>query len=412
MVHVAQLVLSPPARSETFIVSQLTGLLEREVKVTLCPRFTTGESACIKELLEHPRFAIGASGIEPRGSIYGSCCSFVEVMTARQAQIPLLRAWIYPGTGGFRRGVPYLYKCLDAIKPDLIHCQFGTLAQSVSRLNELGLVSAPMLVSIRGWDISQALRRRGRYLYLRPFRQKAFFLPVSNYFARKLIELGCPVNRIRVLRSGIVLRNFEFSPRFTDAIQELHLVCIGRFVEKKGLSDAIEALRLLSQDGRKVRMTIVGWGALESDLRKQAVDAGVIELVSFVGQKSHPEVIEIMRDANVFIAPSITADDGDEEGIPNVLKEAMATGVPVISTRHSGIPELVQDGITGFLVNQRKPTEIAEAVVKLCEMPPDRRRQMCEAARKLVEKEYDSEAITSRLMQIYSEILDSSAERC
>jgi colanic acid/amylovoran biosynthesis glycosyltransferase len=409
MVHVAHLVNSFPARSETFIIAQLKGLLQREVSITLCPRFNYEDGRQIEHLYQYPHFTVGMPGVAPRGNAIDSLHSFAQVMGAGKALIPMARAWLSPGPGGFRRGMPRLHKCLDTIKPDIIHCQFGTLSQSVARLKELKLISAPIIVSIRGWDISQALQRRGPDFYRRPIRQQAFFLPVCNYFASRLIKLGCPERRIRVLRSGLVLKNFNYSPRWGDPTDAVHIVCIGRFVEKKGLSDAIEALALLLQDGRRARMTLVGWGPLEGDLQKKVAEKGLKDCVSFVGSKSHHEAIQIMRTADVFVAPSVTAPDGDEEGIPNVLKESMAIGVPVISTRHSGIPELIEHGVTGLLVNQRSPTEIARAVIELSEMSAVRRHCLCKAARNLIEKEYDSEAIVNQLLKIYTEILEVEA---
>ena len=130
---------------------------------------------------------------------------------------------------------------------------------------------------------------------------------------------------------------------------------MARLVEKKGLEHAIAAFGLIADRYPDCTYNIVGDGVLRARLTEQIRALGLRRRVILRGWASQPDVIRWMRESSVLVAPSVTAPSGDEEGIPNALKEAMCLGIPVIATDHAGIPELVQDGITGVLVPERPP---------------------------------------------------------
>jgi colanic acid/amylovoran biosynthesis glycosyltransferase len=129
-------------------------------------------------------------------------------------------------------------------------------------------------------------------------------------------------------------------------------------------------------------------------------ELGVQQSVRLVGAKANAEVIDLLASHHLFVAPSVTAASGDREGIPNVLKEAMATGMPVVSTRHSGIPELVEDGVSGYLVSERDVGALASRLRDLVEHP-ERWPAMGRAGRTRVENGFASQRLNERLFQLY-----------
>jgi colanic acid/amylovoran biosynthesis glycosyltransferase len=126
--------------------------------------------------------------------------------------------------------------------------------------------------------------------------------------------------------------------------------------------------------------------------------------VELVGARSHAEVIALLREAHLFVAPCVTAENGDQEGIPNALKEAMAMGIPVLSTWHSGIPELVEDGVSGLLVPERDSEALADGLAYLIDQP-ERWPAMGRAGRDKVDAEFNSEKLTHDLIGLYREAI-------
>lgn len=168
-----------------------------------------------------------------------------------------------------------------------------------------------------------------------------------------------------------------------------NILSVGRLVPKKGFPALIEALYLLRQKGYNFRCVIVGNGPLKESLQKQIADLQLGDRVQLAPEMSQKELVEYYREADVFALACEVQEDGDRDGIPNVIVEAMALGVPVVSTRISGIPECVEDGVTGILVPQKNPAALAEALASLFDQPA-RARKLARAARQKVEREFDS----------------------
>ncbi|MGE0133995.1 MAG: glycosyltransferase [Dehalococcoidia bacterium] len=224
-------------------------------------------------------------------------------------------------------------------------------------------------------------------------RAAAFVVTVSEYNVADLqARIGEHVD-LYLIRNGLDLERFEFR---TDVDATAPIVGAGRLVEKKGFADLIDACRLLGAGGWSC--TIVGDGPLRGALEAQAHMFGVD--VSFTGALAHRELLRHMRGATVFVAPSVVASDGNRDGIPTVLVEAMALGVPVVSTAVTGIPELVRDGETGLLCQPRDPMALAAATARLLG-DPELLRRVTTNARALVEREYDARRNTAQLRALF-----------
>lgn len=155
-----------------------------------------------------------------------------------------------------------------------------------------------------------------------------------------------------------------------------------------------------------IEYNVIGDGPLRESLQQLIQDLNVGHIVKLLGWKQHQEIVEILDNSHIFLAPSVTAKGGDQEGTPNVLKEAMAMGLPVISTPHGGIPELIEDGISGFLVPERDADAIAEKLSYLIEHP-EVWPQMGQVGRAQVEEKYDMNKLNDELVEIYQQLLNS-----
>lgn len=248
---------------------------------------------------------------------------------------------------------------------DVVHCQFADLAPHVERLRSLGVFSAPICVHLRGIDITRRPLELGVALYRRIFARADLVLANCAHFQQRALQLGCPPDKLGVLRTGIDIDAFAWrAPRDPQQLP-VRLVLVARLVEKKGVRWAILALAHLLRRGRQLELTLVGEGPLRAALQQQVRDLGIAEHVHWRGELSNTQVIGELRNADVLLAPSVRASDGDEDAPVNTLKEAMAIGLPVIGTRHGGIPELIEHGVNGYLVPERDDAALADAIDRL-----------------------------------------------
>ena len=243
-----------------------------------------------------------------------------------------------------------------------------------------------------------------RLFYQGVYRQAAFVLPVCRFLAELHRSAGCPEEKIRVVVSGLEVKEYEYIPASPPRDRPCRVVMVGRLVEKKGFQYGLEALDILARQGIEMQGTIVGDGPLRMELERQSRSMPPPMQVHFTGALSGQEAQQAIRSADIVLVPSIRAEDGDQEGIPNVLKEAMAIGRPVVASHHAGIPELVVDGVNGTLVPERDGCAIAGALQRLSGLP-DRWAEMVACARRTVEDRFDNPRICESLVKVYHDAL-------
>ncbi|MDN5726873.1 MAG: glycosyltransferase, partial [Propionibacteriales bacterium] len=203
---------------------------------------------------------------------------------------------------------------------------------------------------------------------------------------------------ITLIRNGVELSRFDWSAPGPIG-QPLRIAAVGRLVEKKGFNRLIESVRRLAADGFGTEVRIAGSGELHADLAEQIDAGGTGAFVQLLGPRSQSEVIELLAWADVLVAPCVVGRDGNADGLPTVLLEAMALGVPVISTDVTGIGEAVRNDAgerTGILIRPSDVNALSEALRTVAD-PDFDRVSMCRAARALVEREYSSTTQSSRL---------------
>jgi len=293
-----------------------------------------------------------------------------------------------------------------AYAPALVHAHFAPDGLRALALAET--LGVPLVTSLRGYDVSRsnaALLLSGRLSWMnyalfqrRLMRRGDLFLAVSDALRRRAIARGYPAERTVTHYNGVDLELFPAGPGGGDTI-----LYVGRLVEKKGLRTLLRAFDILRATCPCAELVIIGEGPLRAELERLAGES-----VRFLGSQPQAVVADRMRRAAVLAAPSVTARDGDAEGLPNVIVEAAASALPVVGTDHQGIPEAIVEGETGFLV----PEGDAEALAgRLATILGDRglRDRMGAAARALARQRFDFSRQIRRLETIYDSV---RAERC
>lgn len=291
---------------------------------------------------------------------------------------------------------------LRAARPKLIHAHFGT--DGLKMLNLARALHLPLITHLRGYDVTRsraALLASGRPGWSRYALQRGrlmeqgnLFLAVSDALRKQAVALGYPAKRLRTHYNGVDLDRFQPGKRPREPDTILH---IGRLVEKKGTADLLAALAGMTG----VRLIVIGEGPLRAQLQRQAGALGV--KAQFLGAQNAGEVAEWLRRATLLAVPSVTARDGDAEGLPNVVVEGAASGIPVVATRHAGIPEAVEDGTTGYLVKEGDRAALAARLRELLDSA-HLRREMGFAARALAVERFDRVQQAERLEAIYDEV--------
>lgn len=294
-------------------------------------------------------------------------------------------------------------------KPKLIHAHFGV--DGVYALELAHSLGVPLVTTFHGFDVTRttgSLLFSGRpslinYVVFRKrlAAQGALFICVSEYIRNRLINLGFPVDRTITHYIGVDTAAIRPQQECPQSKVILH---VARLVEKKGTQYLIHAFSRVVRKCPDTQLVIIGEGPLRPQLERLAISAGLQQQVIFLGARPHSEVLNWMSKASVFCLPSVTSRSGDSEGLGIVLLEAQATGVPVVATRHGGIPEAVIDGITGFLVPERDVEILADRLIYLLENR-DERRKMGRAARSMVEEKFDLKRQTAKLEEIYEGLL-------
>ncbi len=265
------------------------------------------------------------------------------------------------------------------------------------------------MTSFRGWDATVFAKKfPGSYDAL--FKCGEVFLPVCGFLQGRLQKLGCPDIRTKVLYSGIDTEKLSFrGPReFNDPIR---ILTVGRLTEKKGVADCLRAVHILRNENWAIQYQIAGAGPLRQSLQDLATDLGIGSSVKFLGAVDSDKVSELLGAADIFVASSTAGKHGDAEGIPNSIKEAMAIGVPVVSTNHGGIPELVRDNIDGYLVEENSPDKLAMAIKRVREDSAARER-MIRSARQAVQERFDISSLNSTLESIYMRLVEEKSSCC
>jgi glycosyltransferase involved in cell wall biosynthesis len=300
-----------------------------------------------------------------------------------------------------------LVRRLAELRPKLLHAHFGTdglLALPLARA-----LGVPLVTTLRGYDVHRsygALLGSGRLSWMRYalgrrrlMENGALFLAVSDALRTHAAALGFPESRLVTHYNGVNLDVFHPAP---GAPAERIVLHIGRLVEKKGTRLLIDAFARVAGQFPDATLVIAGDGPLRGDLERRAAPLG--QSVRFLGHLPPDRTAELMRGAWLLAAPSLTARDGDAEGLPNVVVEAAASGVPVVASAHAGIPEAVEHEVSGLIVPEGEVAPLAEALQILL-ASAELQRAYALGGRKLAESRFDARRQAERLEQLYDGVV-------
>jgi len=397
-----------PALSETFVLGHIAGLLDQGHDVTVFANGPRPGDPSVHADFRRYRLAERLHYHAMPKNRVRRILGTPEILFRRRLVPPVLRA-LDPLR--YRREAISLSllhwadQLLDFPAFDIVHCHFGQVGRSVAFLREIGAIRGRLVVHFHGVDVTACLDQDPD-LYRHLFATGDLFLPVSAHFQRRLIRHGCDPERIKVHHLGVDLARFPYRPRQPRAAaQPFTVLTIARLVEKKGIAFGLRAVAQLARSGAPIRYVVVGDGELRGELEALTRDLGIAERVTFCGWKTQDEIIALMQSMDALLFPSITGANGDQEGSPVVLKEAMATGLPIVASRHAGIDEIVDHGVSGLLVAERDASGLADALHALLR-GPELCARMGAAARSKAVAEFDVKRLNHRLQQYYWSLIE------
>lgn len=356
-----------PVLSQTFIHRQIASLVKAGHEVDIIGERRSGDGASVHATVSENRLEDRSIYLFDGGLLATAAAALRFAAAHPAAAISAARAGWPEGPLQAAKQVAASARLARPRQYDALVAHFGPNAMAALKAIDSGMVKAPLVPVFHGFDVTKHVCEKGDGVYCRLFDRSAACLAISDRWAARLAELGCPDGKIRVHRVGIDVSAADFKPRTRiPADGALRLLSVARLVEKKGIEFGIRAAAIASRHV-PLSYTIIGDGPLLPSLRSLAAECGVSHLVRFAGPLPEQEVNLRMAESDILLAPSVTASDGDEEGIPVVIMEAMALGLPVIATRHSGIPELVEDAVTGFLVPERDVDGLASKILQVKE---------------------------------------------
>ena len=289
---------------------------------------------------------------------------------------------------------------LNRIDARLLHIYFGQIA-----VHLLPLIHAwenPSIVSFHGADVTVDMTKPAyREATQQMLEAVKLVLVRSESLRRAIADLGCDLEKIQIQRTGVPLEEFPFHERdFVTAATEWRFVQAGRLIEKKGLLVTLRAFAVFLGKYPNATLTIAGEGPMLGELQQLARELNVDARVSFTGFISQEQLRDLYYRSHIFLHPSQTGRDGNQEGVPNSMLEAMASGLPVFATQHGGIPEAIENGVSGVLVPERDHEALARALFNAAQ-DPALLSHVARSGAEVVRKNFDLQTQAQRLEEIY-----------
>ncbi|MEY2488919.1 MAG: colanic acid/amylovoran biosynthesis glycosyltransferase [Verrucomicrobiota bacterium] len=302
-----------------------------------------------------------------------------------------------------RREVNALVRVLGDARAKLLHIYFGHIA--VHLLPLIRVWNKPSVVSFHGADVMVDLEKPAYRAATKEMLEAVRLVLVrSESLGRALVEIGCPPEKIRIQRTGIPVDEIPFRARAWPSDGAWKFVQACRLIEKKGLKTSLLAFAKFTGRHPQSTFTIAGEGPLRSELERRARELGLGDQVSFTGFVSQTQLRELFYHSHIFLHPSERGADGNQEGVPNAMLEAMASGLPVFATEHGGIPEAIEHGKSGILVKEGDYDALAAALLDAV-AHPDALAAIAHSGAERVRQKFEQAAQTRKLEEYYFEAM-------
>lgn len=298
-----------------------------------------------------------------------------------------------------------LANILKKRKVNLLHVYFGHTG--VHLLAFLKMWEGPAIVSFHGMDVQT---RENQPDYINRLREMLQLLPIfmvrSNSLKERLVALGCEPKKIHLNHTSIPTQAFPYIKRDMPTHNTWHIVQACRLIEKKGLEHSLKAVAKLAEIYPNIKFVIAGEGKLLDHLVKLAFALGIKNIVTFTGFLNQQQLLDLYTNSHIFLHPSHVTEDQNQEGIPNSMLEAMSTGLPVVATYHGGIPEVVEDSVSGFLSPEGDVEKLYENLHRIIS-EPELMLKMGKNASDYISANFSKESSINKLEAIYDLAIES-----
>ena len=386
-----------PSVSKTFILNQIKGLIDEGHEVQVLA-LREGEQEIEHDLVQQYNLESRTTYVNPPDSysealkylVKGSLKLFRSKGIITEPVNQLLNGGKYAPMK-----ISTLERFMNLGEFGVIHYHFGTRAKNSIHLQKF--TDAKSVTSFYGYDISQVNNSEAEYRTV--FSYSDVVLSLTDKMTEELENKGCPKNKIQKVPLGIDLEKFELRPREKSSEEPYKILTVGRFVEKKGIKYGLEAVAEFDEE-YDIEYNIVGDGELREKIEQKIEELGLQQEVTLHGYVEYSKMREMMYENHILLAPSVTAESGDKEGAPMVIIEGQATEMPVISTRHSGIPEIVKQGDSAYLAEERNSQELAEKLEKMLEESDQWHKKGLDG-REFIEQKHSIEKMAKNLEELY-----------
>lgn len=396
-----------PTLSETFVINQIVGLIEQGVQVDIITNMLTDDGVmhgAVKKhsLLQHVK-CVGFISKESKINLLVKTCINAFCLLFK-GQFAYLKDVLLDSCLTKNQKI-CLIKVLnergDAIvNYDNIICHFGDNGYYLCKMRELGLLAGPISTVFHGYELSRYVDvSENLPKYKKLFIKGDLMLPISELWKNQLIDWGCDSSKVKVHRMGVDVEDFEMKPIDSSFSTPLKVIQVGRLTEKKAILDSIQAVSQASKH-ISIEFNIIGSGDLHDAAQALILSLGASKYINLLGPKPQDVVKKYLDVADVFLLPSVRAADGDMEGVPVALMESMAKGLITVSTNHSGIPELIENGTSGFLVDEHDINALVRCLIKIKELTPEQVASIRLAARTICLLKFNNIDLNKALLSV------------
>lgn len=311
---------------------------------------------------------------------------------------------------GIALSVQYFFRIAPLVgvieKYPIVHCHQGMIANKFAAIRDIMKLKQPFLTTFYGQDSSKYIKAKGPHCYDYLIQNQEMLLVMTEEMKERMVAFGFPSSKVKVNYTGIIIGDYQFVPRKYKAGEKFKIIFAGRFVEKKGIPDVLRCFARVLARHPEAELHFFGEG--DEEEYNAEIDATLHELklgheVVFHGMVLPENLHRALLEMHLMVQLSKTAKNGDTDDLPVVLLEAQATGLPVVTTKHVGIPDGVEDGKTGFLVDEGDYMAAAEKICSVIEHPELLEQMSCRA-RTFMEEKFDIVEIDKKLITLYEEI--------